>query len=158
MAEKDRVSDEDEVALEKRIEANRHQSWDLPGGDPDAAFYHDEPEFVTTRHEVFQLAKHWAMSDLESRWGAAFTKCLDSGDVVIREAAATRLNYIKCSFGEAFVGAAVEQVRLEWEQKHGSRLWRRFCDEEKSERLAGLYAVTKQIHYFHNGRTGGDIH
>jgi hypothetical protein len=141
---------EEGVATYRQKEENRMKNSDndmLGASGAGAAFigYVDEvnghgaeevKEFVPTRHELLQLAQHWARTAIEIEYDWFLYQDCSSSEWRQTSFAWRRVNRIARVIGEEEVNKAIEQVKTEMGENAGPKTWHAFWEGTEEERAA----------------------
>lgn len=92
------------------------------------------PNFVPTRYELVQLAKHWAREDLEISWFWFVYGSTGSTETRVKSFARRRINRIAAVLGGDEVDKAIEEVHVLFrEGLHDQTLWDIYCNGDESQ-------------------------
>jgi len=100
------------------------------------------PDFIPTRHELIQLAKHWAREVVGIRWFEFVTGSTGSTEIRLRPYARRRIARIACLLGEDQIEAAVDEVYDQFRKECDEKSWDIFMNGDEAQ----WEAVQEEFH------------
>lgn len=110
------------------------------------------PEFVPTRHELFQLAKYWTATRLDIDFFWFFYATSGSREIRLGPFADRRISRIADCLGDTLVEQACKEAEDEFAKTVDARAWEVFRHGTPEERAAFQGEVQQKLH-----ETGGGV-
>jgi hypothetical protein len=109
------------------------------------------PEFVPTRHELFQLAKVWVTILLDMNFFWFLYEQTGCREARLKPFAIRRLDRIEKQLGEDLMDKACKEAEDEFAKTVDAEAWRVFRNGTPEERAAFQEEVQREIHRAVNG-------
>ena len=103
------------------------------------------PNFVATRHELFQLAKYWAVTLYEMNFRSFLFSTSGSREIRLGPFAERRIDRIADCIGEALVAQACQEAEEEFARSADPEGWQVFRRGTPEERVAFQNKVQREI-------------